>query len=249
MQSCATTESSGLPSQVRRSNRCAASGAAVAVTSGPSEKTVRSSTMTARPGASSRLAPRWRFRRSLALGRAMSGRWAMAVSRFTTTDRTGTRCRWDRRCSSSEFGAHRQSDLWAVGYDYTSRTGVILHSSGQTWIRYFATSGPRLYSVFGSPQGDVFAVGELGMLLRLAKGRWETLPPLTTNRLLSGALFSTQLGLAVGKAVRRWLLMDSRWKLASDGDITNLFAVSASEASDLWLVGDAGRVSCAWRPF
>lgn len=134
------------------------------------------------------------------------------------------------------------SDLWAVGYDYTSRTGVILHSSGQTWIRYFATSGPRLYSVFGSPQGDVFAVGELGMLLRLAKGRWETLPPLTTNRLLSGALFSTQLGLAVGEGGTTLRFDGLAWKLASDGDITNLFAVSASEASDLWLVGDAGRV-------
>ncbi len=88
---------------------------------------------------------------------------------------------------SSVWGA-TASDLWAVGYDYGSKSGVILHGDGRTWTRYFMTGGPRLYSVFGNGTGDLFAVGEQGLLLRFVWGRWENLPRVTTRTCTPGAL-------------------------------------------------------------
>lgn len=120
---------------------------------------------------------------------------------------------------------------------------MILHGDGRTWSRYFMTGGPRLYSVFGNSDGDVFAVGEQGLLLRLVVGRLlENLPRVTTSSLYAVGALGVRQGLAVGAGgiTLRW--DGTAWKTVSEGESTHILSMATIGSDEQWLVGESGLV-------
>jgi len=133
------------------------------------------------------------------------------------------------------------TDLWAVGYDYTSKSGVILHGDGRSWIRYFGTGGPRLSAIFGS-DGDLFAVGEQGLLLRFIRGRWENLPRVTSSWLHAVGALGVRQGLIVGEGGVTLGWDGITWRNVNAGETGNILAMTTVESGEVWMVGEGGLV-------
>ena len=100
---------------------------------------------------------------------------------------------------------------WAVGYNQTTRTGLIERWNGHTWS-VADYSGPVLRSIDGSSPRDVWGVGDIG-----------------------GTYSSTYIEHWDGTA---WTHVDSPNGV---GAASGLASVDAVSANDVWAVGSSGK--------
>ncbi len=124
--------------------------------------------------------------------------------------------------------------------------GLIGRFDGTTWRDLSSGKTNDLRAVYSSPQGDVFAVGYAGTVLRIQNGQlaWDGVKGDTTS--YSGVWGSSSSDVwAVGEYGRVMHFDGSAWTALPErfgGSSEKLTAVSGSSASDVWAVGNQGTI-------
>jgi hypothetical protein len=126
------------------------------------------------------------------------------------------------------------SDVWAVGMESPP-----MHFNGTSWAAP-AQDLPQvdLYAVSGDRAGGLWAVGNLGTILRRKDGDWSVVPSGTLKRLRGVWAVAADDAWAVGmnQTVLRWNGVE--WSPAYDNDPRyDLYSVWAT-GTEVWAVGE-----------
>jgi hypothetical protein len=133
------------------------------------------------------------------------------------------------------------SDVFAAGgyRDGTDYHRIILHYNGSTWstmVDSLSGTAHFLNGVWGSSGNDVFAVGMQGTILHYSEG-----PPATTTT--TSGIASTTTTTVSATTTTTIPALPGEWKIESLPQQTNnLFDVWGSGGSDVFAVGDGGRI-------
>lgn len=143
-------------------------------------------------------------------------------------------------------------DLWAVGGGLGNGTGaIVLHDGGDGWERLDPGIEPTLWWIWAAGDGEAFAVGEKGTILRRRAGAWEPAPPVTTATLYgvwgSGpgdvwAVGGSPLGGGPDDVVLHFDGVSWSQVEVPEPDGAVLFKVWGSGPDDVWIVGERGTV-------
>lgn len=124
--------------------------------------------------------------------------------------------------------------------------GYIGRWDGSAWRQLSSGQHEQLRAVYGSPQGEVFAVGRSGTILRIRSGQleWDGIAADSTSYLGIWGTSSRDVW-AVGESGRAIHFDGSTWTAVPQrfgGSSEKLVGVSGTSSSDVWFVGDAGTV-------
>ena len=153
------------------------------------------------------------------------------------------------------------TDVWTVGSDAADGKGpLVLHFDGTAWTRHDTGVTGDLWWVFGFKDGAVYLGGEGGLMLRYEAGTFTRMPTPGTA-VVSGIWGASPEDVwAVGaesggaKGAFAWRLrpstplgMNGVWESAPGfpaalADTDALWKVWGRSATDVWLVGSAGKV-------
>jgi hypothetical protein len=139
--------------------------------------------------------------------------------------------------------AVRSDDVWAVGW--TGIKGLAFHFDGKAWTASALPAGTlSLYQAWGTPGGDVWAVGLNGTIMRRMGGQWRSVPSGASAN-LSGVWGSAADDVwAVGTmgAVLRW--NGTMWAPAAVGvdAAVALLQITGIARNQMWAVGSMGSV-------
>ncbi len=126
-----------------------------------------------------------------------------------------------------------ESELYAVGWD-----GEIWHYNGTEWFQLVSPTNLALYKVICALDGNVYACGQLGILLRGRHNKWAVLDQELTKEDLWGlAWFNDQLFASSSHFVYK--LMGDTLRRADMGPIKPPSTCHQLSAADglLWSIG------------
>lgn len=106
-------------------------------------------------------------------------------------------------------------DLHTVGYDYSSKRGVVYHFDGTNWTFSSPTSA-HLSGIWGASSSAMFVVGSAGTIIRSGAGSWHDVASGTTTNLVDiwGTSASNVYAVGVGKTVSVVTRYDgNKWKI------------------------------------
>jgi hypothetical protein len=151
-------------------------------------------------------------------------------------------------------------DVWVAG---AQAAGVILHYDGAGWNPSPIPAGtPALYGLWGTPSGDLWAVGTAGTVLHLANNVWQSMKVPA----MGAATLPTLTAVWGAKPDDIWIVgaggkifhVDGTGTISavSSGVTAGLFAVGGSAQSngdsDVWAVGQGGTIlhltNGSWMP-
>jgi hypothetical protein len=174
-----------------------------------------------------------------ATSRNLNGVWASGPSDVWHVGGHSYQCNCQPcNCVSTDAG---QSCQTCCSTCYAGRIG---HYDGTSWSSD-NESTEILHSVWGTGPGDVWAVGDDGMIRRHTSGSWSSWSKVSapTGEDLRGVWGSGAGDVwAVGQngVVLKW--GGSSWSKVSSGTSADLHGVWAGSATDVWAVGNSGTI-------
>lgn len=125
----------------------------------------------------------------------------------------------------------------------TETSALIAPCATGTWCQETPpiTTAPLLHSVWAASASDVFAVGELGTILRRSSTAWTAMSSGTTNTLFGVWAASSSNVWAVGTGGTILRFNGTAWSAVTGVTTSDLAAVWGSSANDVWIAA-AGSV-------
>lgn len=124
--------------------------------------------------------------------------------------------------------------------------GYIGRWNGSSWRQISSGEGSSLRAVYSSPQGDVFAAGQSGSILRIRGGKLEWGGIAGDSTIYAGIWGTSSSDVwAVGDYGRVSRFDGTTWTAVPQrfgGSLEKLVGVSGTSSSDVWIVGDSGTV-------
>jgi hypothetical protein len=142
-------------------------------------------------------------------------------------------------------GGTSATDVWAIGSD-------LLHFDGSVWrdeTPAIAKQPLVLRGIRGTLDGDLWVVGQRGVIMRRASGVWSVLPAPSHEDLFGVAVMPPRDVWAVGGnwlgpggGVGEVIHFDGTWSKVYSSRTRMLWSISGTSSSDLWTVGTGGSI-------
>lgn len=147
------------------------------------------------------------------------------------------------------IGGNAVAGVWIVGDGGKTRYSSGWADGSATWTAINSRTERPLYAVWASPNGDVWAGGEAGILHRFTRANGEpyeeetvTTPTTASIRAIWGLADDDVYAIGDETTVLHW--DGTSWTLvtnmAFEKDVVDLFAIWGPSKDDLWLAGRGG---------
>jgi hypothetical protein len=185
---------------------------------------------------------------------SMNGRavWGTSSSDVYLVGEGGTRIQryngtsWSTMTSGLTSGAlygvggTASNNVFAVGYDVGTTTGIILRYDGATWSPMTHGATVQLDGVWAAAFSDVIAVGDGGTILRYNGANWSSMTSGTSTNLNAVWGTSSSDVYAVGDGGTILHYDGSSWSTMTSPTSNPLLGVWGTSATDVYAVGISG---------
>jgi hypothetical protein len=144
------------------------------------------------------------------------------------------------------------TNIWTIGAFWDFRNGSY-HYDGNNWTQVPTGVSVALWDIWGTGPSNVYAVGELGTVLRYNGAQWTTQSNIPTNESLNAIWGSSATDIfAVGDCGTVIHFDGTSWTAQASGATQNLYGVWGFSGSSVYAVGALGTIvhydGTSWTP-